>query len=346
MSGMHQQNIQELIDKYLEGNCTSEEEERVHAWLEKVNRKDQQWSVWSAEEREAYLSTLYEDIRHSTTGKGKNLRRKKLRLYFTRIAASLILLAALSALLYRYGPGEPGIESPEGYVLEKTGTGGLKELRLNDGSVVWLNAASTFSYPEIFDDSIREVFLEGEAFFNIARDTSRPFIIHTAEMETRVLGTSFNVQAYREADNMRVTVVTGKVEVSVPSEGKTEKEKIYLQPKQMVTYARKGGDLTKKSVSDMEPYAAWKDGKLVFDHTSMSEVAATLERAFGLKIKIENPAILQCKITGRFDRSQAAELTVEAICKSVEARYTLENGKVVIDGEGCGNYPEIKSKTQ
>src|SRR5690606_6655979 len=170
----------------------------------------------------------------------------------------------------------------------ETPAGDVRELHLEDGSVVWLNAASSFSYPREFSRGTREVFLEGEAFFSVARDATRPFIIHTAEMETRVLGTTFNVKAYRNADDMQVTVVSGEVEVSIPSAA-TGKEAVLLQPRQMATYTRAEGLLSKATVADVAPAEEWKEGKLVFNLASMEEVAATRERTFGLKVKIENP---------------------------------------------------------
>src|SRR3546814_3336030 len=103
----------------------------------------------------------------------------------------------------------------------------------------------------------------------------------------------------------------------------------------MATYARENGLLSKSAVEDVTTDKEWKDGKLVFNLTSMEEVASTLERAFGLNIKIENPAILDCKITGRFNRSQSVDLTIEAICKSIGARYSIRHKKVTIEGEGC-----------
>lgn len=330
-----EQNIQALIDKYLAGRCTPEEEKAVHDWLEQVDRQGREWPGWPRDKQKDYLSSLYGDIRDSLREREKPVRRRIFRLYLLRAAASLAILACISLLVY-YGTGRPGLEQPPGYVLAETPAGNVREIHLNDGSVVWLNAASSFSYPREFSDGTREVFLEGEAFFSVARDTTRPFIIHTAEMETRVLGTSFNVKAYRDSEDMEVTVVSGEVEVSVPSAG-TGKEAILLQPNQMATYTRAEGLLNKTSIGDVAPYEEWKEGKLVFNLASMEEVAATLERAFGLNIKIENTAILDCKITGRFSRSQSVDLTIEAICKSIGARYTIRHDKVTIAGEGCEN---------
>src|SRR3546814_13388034 len=126
---------------------------------------------------------------------------------------------------------------------------------------------------------------------------------------------------------MQVTVVSGEVRVSVPSDGSdgTKTESVLLQPRQMATYARENGLLSKSAVEDVTPYKEWKDGKLVFNLTSMEEVASRLERAFGLKIKIENPCIRECKITERFNISQSFSLTNKAICKSNGARYAIRN---------------------
>lgn len=318
-----------------------EEMEKIHTWLDEINREDEEWSGRSDEEQKRYLTGLYDDIRHS-------IRNHRPIGKHTRIAASLILLCGLSLLFYIYRPWNADQQSANiagKYIIERTLADSVKELKLSDGSVIWLNEGSSLRYPEKFGADAREVFLEGEAFFQVARNTSKPFIIHTSKMQTRVLGTSFNVQAYKEDEAMRVVVVTGEVEVSAPSaQTGRKKEKVLLQASQMVTYTAPDNVsdkiLSKAAVHDVEQYIAWKNGKIVFSRTSMSEVAQQLERAFGLKIEFENPAIERCKITGRFDRSQEAGLTIEAICKSIEAGYEIKNGKVYIRGQGCENRQE------
>ncbi|QEC53437.1 FecR family protein [Anseongella ginsenosidimutans] len=333
---MDQRNTEALFEKYLQGKSTPEETERIHAWLEQLNNDEEKWSGKRGQEQKEYLAGLYEDVRHSIMKREENKRRGKgrsipFKLTFPRIAAALVLLCGLSFLFYINRPADK--VAPNEYIVEATTGEDIKELRLSDGSVVWLNKGSSLQHSEEFTAGPREVFLEGEAFFQVAPDASRPFIIHTGGMKTRVLGTSFNVQAYKGEKEMRVVVVTGQVEVSAPS---GQNDKVLLTSKQMATYTPDEKQLNKKTIQSTEQYTAWKDGKLLFRQTPMSEVAAQLERAFGLKIKMENSAIRHCKITGRFDRSQAASLTIEAICKSIEARFRIKDGTVFIDGQGCG----------
>src|SRR3546814_18461215 len=123
--------------------------------------------------------------------------RRIFRLYLLRSAASVGILACMSSVIYYYGMQRPGLEQPSGYIVAETLAGDIREIQLADGSVVWLNASGSLTYPRQFRDGTREVFLEGEAFFSIAGETTRPCIIHTADMDNPVLWARLNVQAYR-----------------------------------------------------------------------------------------------------------------------------------------------------
>lgn len=343
---MDQDSIKNLLDRYLAGTCTLEEKQRVEAWLEQVNRKDAGWSEMTAEARKRYLAVLYRDIAH--TIKEQAVKEKPAYYIFARAAAAVLLLIGFSVVLYKFGPAlleqpqeagstmgaAPGNEdAAQVTTIHYTPAGKTRRIRLSDGTLVWLNAASSIRYPEQFEEDTREVHLEGEAFFEVAPDKKKPFIIHTGDMQTRVLGTSFNIKAYRGED-IQVAVATGKVEVSLP-DGEGRSQQKLLLPNQLATYKKTAGLLDAVEISDAGSYAAWKEGRLMFRHTPIQEVAATLERSLGLQIDILNPGILACKITGRFDRNQPAETTIEAICKSIDAEYTIRDNRVNITGPGC-----------
>lgn len=345
---MDHQTIRTLLDKYLQGNCTMEEVEKIHAWLKQVQRQDNEWPAHNEQEQARYLDGLYQDITHSIGRRAEKTRQRTIRRRFIQVAASVALLCGMLAAFYVFPPWNtdpPRLTRTAGYATERTAMGEIKELTLEDGSVIWLNAGSTLRYPDKFQGGTREVILEGEAFFDIARDTARPFLIHTAGMETRVLGTSFNVRAYSHQEPAQVIVVSGTVEVSVPAADGPETKKVLLEANQMVTYGTtrgtSGGELAKETVDDPEQYTAWKYGKLIFKSTPMSEVALQLERTFGLRIRMQDQAIERCRITGRFDKSQEVSLTIEAICKSIEAEFRLNGDTVYIKGPGCEAWEEI-----
>lgn len=344
---MDSKTIQALLDKYLQGNCTMEEVEKIHAWLKQVHRESNDWPDRPGDDQQVFLDKLFGDINDSIARRAEKSRKRAIRKKLLRVAASLALLFGISLGLYFYQPWSrlfrpttPAWKTAA-YTVEKTAAGEIKELSLPDGSVIWLNAASTLRYPKEFQGDTREVYLEGEAFFDIARDITRPFLIRTATMKTRVLGTRFNVRSYNDDEPAQVVVVSGSVEVSVPEKTNAGQRNVRLKANQMATYAAPekstNKKLSKETVTDLEQYTGWKDGRLVFEDTPMTEVKLQLERAFGLKIKLNNVAIARCKITGRFDRSQAVNLTIEAICKSIEAGFRMEKDTVYISGQGCNH---------
>lgn len=321
-----------LLDKYLRGDCSSEETERIHAWLKELRNDDDRWRVKPAGEQQKYLADLYRNIESSIEDGEKRPRAKRIKVNLIRVAASLVLICGITLLFYRYKTNDTQ------YIVEKNATTGVKELHLPDGSLIWLNEGTTLRYPEAFGAESREVMLEGEAFFEVTEDKTRPFIIHSPGMRTRVLGTSFNVQAYKAGATARVVVVSGTVEVSLPEEAAsraTVKESLILKANEMGTLSRSDKTLKGEKLRSTGRYTAWKDGKLIFRQTAMSEVVLRLEKALGLKIKLENPAIGRCRITGRFDKDQTAELTIAAICRSIEASYRISDGTVFIRGQGC-----------
>src|SRR5699024_2915773 len=145
-----------------------------------------------------------------------------------------------------------------------------------DGSVIQLNAESTLRYPSKFDSNKREVYLEGEAFFSVERDTTRPFIIHAGGTATQVLGTSFNIRAYEGEDKVQVAVVEGEVAVTEEkAEKRAGQEAIHISKNEWVTY-HSDEQIIEKGQGDIWKMVAWKDDVLVFKDQSLSRIAKRL----------------------------------------------------------------------
>jgi len=182
------------------------------------------------------------------------------------------------------------------------------QLKLSDGSKVWLNSASSVKYPVMFSDrGNREIYLEGEAFFKVTKNEKQPFIVLTKQLSTKVLGTSFNVKAYNDELQITVSVATGKVQVSSIHERAGKDQSCILMPNQQTVYNPPENTFSTRecNVSD---FTAWKDGVLVFNQTPLSEVAKSLERWYGVTVIIESPGLKKRIIRGRHEKETITEV--------------------------------------
>lgn len=202
--------------------------------------------------------------------------------------------------------------------------GEKRTFRLSDGSSIRLNAESKISFPEKFDAEKREVFLEGEAFFDIERDASRPFIVHSGQITTVVKGTSFNIKAYSSDKDIKVSVATGLVEV-INNKGK---EKVSLEPKERAVFNLKDKQLNKVLFDYDE--LAWKDGILHFKNAKLAEVFKVLERWYGVQFRITNQTVFTNNgYTGSF-KNEALNTVLETIGFAGEFEFEIKDKQVII----------------
>lgn len=343
---MSQNQMIKLLDKYLSGSCSPQEKARVESWMKGLGNQDNDWSRLTSEEKTRYLKKLYDEMhqvihqgkQQTASGITKTLSRNRRHISHLQIAASFFVLITLSGVLYLFLPTIYQKNKPVSYTTVSTMTGKVKKVILKDSSVVWLNVSSELRYPDRFNGRTRDVFLKGEAFFDVSPNAKKPFIIHSEKMRTRVLGTTLDVCAYPDELRMKVAVVTGKVEVSISnSRQSSHHERIILGANQLATYDKKALRLTRKNLGHMGDYIGWRDGKLAFHHTTMSEVALVLKRTLGLDMIFQNKRINLCKISGHFDVHQPIEQIIKAICMSIGAHYEINGQKIRITGPGCKN---------
>jgi ferric-dicitrate binding protein FerR (iron transport regulator) len=216
------------------------------------------------------------------------------------------------------------------------------KLRLTDGSWVTLQKHSKISYNPQFKGSKREVYLNGEAFFEVVKDPDRPFLVFANELVTKVLGTSFKVKAYASDSHISVEVKTGKVSVFADSELKStrkvaqrELEGVVLTPNQKIVFSRDELRMRKSLVE--KPLITLPQAELLrfeFDDTPVSEVFAVLEKSYSVDIVYDEELMHNCPLTASLTNESLFE-KLNIICKAVEARYSLIDGQIVIDSKGC-----------
>jgi ferric-dicitrate binding protein FerR (iron transport regulator) len=208
------------------------------------------------------------------------------------------------------------------------------QLQLPDGTRVWLNADSQLRYPRRFSADRREVKLQGEAFFEVVRDTLRPLVIRTAAAQVRVLGTAFNVRAPASGPTEAV-VVSGSIAFGAAD---APRPPLVLQANERALLDPTTGH-TEKSTVDVRSYTAWKDGTLIFENDSLATVLSALEKWYGVRFVVDNPAINACRITATFNDLSLATL-LNQIQFVIPITYRLEGKQVYIGGPSCA--PEAR----
>lgn len=199
---------------------------------------------------------------------------------------------------------------------------------LPDGSSVNLNENSQLSYLKSFSGAIREVKLSGEAYFDVTHDAKRPFIIHTGDIHTRVLGTAFTITTSDK--EIKVSVIRGKVEVG-------NKSQIFDQVKaeEAITVNTDNYDFKKIPLGVLKKETS-KDNKLNFEGTSLEDVAKLLESRFNVKIIIENDAIKKCRINALFGNNEDMHNILELVFGTRQATYLADGNQITIKGGiGC-----------
>jgi ferric-dicitrate binding protein FerR (iron transport regulator) len=210
-----------------------------------------------------------------------------------------------------------------------------RSVSLPDGSKVVLNENSKLSYN--YAGKNREVQLIGEAFFEVSKDPQHPFLIQTGEVQTKVLGTSFNVRAYPDEEKIKVSVKTGRVEVSTTSANPQKAKPLILLPGKTGIYNNQDSTLEKALDVATEDVDTWKEGTLVFESgITLSEVIPAIEKFYDIKISTD-PNILNCTITRvRFTHDMPKDTALSLITLPISAKFNKdEDGTYQISGKGC-----------
>ena len=202
--------------------------------------------------------------------------------------------------------------------------GGEFQLVLEDGTKVWLTAESQLKYPEVFTGARREVFLEGEAYFEVAKDASHPFVLHTGQQKVTVLGTSFGVTGYAEESSVSATLVEGSVRVEFP--GSTD-EVYLLEPGYRISYDRRSCRVHKERV-DVREYVAWKDGKYVFTRKRLEDMLATLSRWYDFQVFYQNTEVKEVLFSGELMRFENFNDILRLISRTSDVKFDVKQNIV------------------
>jgi transmembrane sensor len=236
-----------------------------------------------------------------------------------RVAAALIFAALLLVsgyeIFYNPSAGKNMMEVSASNQI-------LKSFILPDGSQVSLNTNTKINYPKIFTGNTREVSIEGEAFFQVKPNKEKPFIIHAGNAQIKVLGTSFNVNAYAATKSVEVIVETGKVQIINNATESNVENELILTPGEKGTLVFLGNSLI-KTTNQNPNFLAWKTRNLVFKATSLSEVIENLEKVYKVQILLADPKLSMLLLTAQFN-----DYPLDFILKVIETTFELESNEV------------------
>jgi ferric-dicitrate binding protein FerR (iron transport regulator) len=203
--------------------------------------------------------------------------------------------------------------------------GKRSEITLADGTHIWLNSGSQLSYPSRFKTNSRDVYLTGEAFFDVTADANKPFYVMTRDFKIKVLGTKFNVSSYSEDRTIQTVLLKGKVSAG---KNKLFAETIDLYPGERLVYDKAGNNLAKEKV-DVQLYTSWINGYLIFDNEPTTEVFKKLERYYNQRI-IASGGLGGNTFSGKLDLKDNIKDVLDNISFASSVKATEENGSFII----------------
>ncbi|MCD8435199.1 FecR family protein [Tenacibaculum dicentrarchi] len=246
-------------------------------------------------------------------------KKNNFKKLFFKYAAAAIIILSTSFFAYL-------ITQPQKIYIATT-YGEQKEVTLSDGSVVWLNASSKISYKE---NSPRTIRLEGEAFFEVAKDKEHPFTVETPDnVIVKALGTSFNIKSYKENNYYETVLFTGKVAVGATN---SEKNRIIMLPNDKIRILKKNKHVLKSVITNKRNTISWRDGKIQFKNKTFKEIATDFKNQYNLKFHFENEKVSNIKFTGTFEKTMPIReiLEILKITKPFEYRFNAQKNTWII----------------
>lgn len=335
---MHQPDLIKLLNRYQRGECTPDEIRKVEQWYEDLGREQAEYSFAEGEE-EALSNSLWQGIEQRIARPAPVVRTIHWRAWAA--AAAIVVALGAGAFWLRLGnylpvafQRAPASAQSEWIVQHNDGVKTVI-IHLQDGTEVQLSPASSLKYPHHFSRHNRDVTLVGEAFFEVAHDTTHPFRVLTDKILTTVVGTSFTVRAFPGQAQAQVMVRTGKVRVTptvpVGVAGKSSKASVLLLPNQQVVYSPAAPELRKELVT--EPVLL-SNTPFVFDDRPLAEVVEALEKAYGVDIAYDKQTLANCTLTLNLAESSLYD-KLNVLCKALRGTYEVEGTRITLHAKKC-----------
>lgn len=322
---MNKQELQLLAQKYLQGNCTEEEKKILNQWYDtSYDGADEFVNTQELETEEETGRRIFAALgsqinADSTIRPDQNGKAKRLLFRWISVAAAISIIFFTWQFFAKREVAAPKmVRVPEKKILL---------IVLPDSSKVWLNAGSIFRYPKKFASGIRSVELvEGRAYFEIKHHDKYPFVVKTEKLNVTVLGTSFDVQAYQKEGMTKVSVVTGKVGITLKDSKKTSA--VMLLPKQEIVLQNIDQKLIKIPTREIA-VNVWCKSQLVFEQESLGNVFKVLEQKYNIKISVEDKSLLSEPVTITLS-NQHLDAVMQILGYTKHFKYQMANDSISV----------------
>lgn len=333
-----------MLNKYLRGECTPEEKAEVEEWFASLDTMSDDPRLFDVEPAARLKKKMLDEIRNRIAlGRGDKQANTVRWSGLMRVAATLliVLLAGFTWVIVKRG-GSPlslvyNEQSVGNVITIQNNSSNVEEHRLPDGSSIRLQPNGVIIYAGRFASDKREVRLIGEAFFDVTKDKTRPFIINARDVVVKVLGTSFNITAYEDDQEVKVAVKTGRVSVTRPNNytNRSGIDEVILTPNQEVVYNMLNENFSKQIVPTPEIILAKPTNlSMKYEAVPVDEIFKALKENYGIDI-VYDPAVLSsCSLTTSMEEEGFYE-RIEIICKAIGATFEVQDARVLIKSAGC-----------
>ena len=308
----------ELLQKYIAGNATEAEKQRVTEWIQENPENMREYMA----QRRLHDMALWrtEPVAEENSRERKHFSLRGVCMEAAKIAAVL----AIVLLGTHYWTGKHQVPEDKTWQSIYVPAGQRAELMLADGTKVWLNSRSTLTFPGSFKGNIRNVKLDGEGYFAVTKNVEQPFIVETNKCNVKVLGTEFNVMAYAAVSVWETSLLEGAVEILVPGSNNSG---MRLEPNMMASL--KGNRLVKGRIKEAD-YFLWREGLLCFNDISVRDMIEKLKLYYGVDIVVNNTRILKNRYTGKFRTKDGVEHVLKVLKLNNKFTYTKNDETNVI----------------
>lgn len=304
-----------IIIRYLRGMATQEEKKQLLEWLQQNEENKKIFSdmrdVWLASGNNPHYGSVYRGKAFKRfIGNVESHKRRRNRLtlnIFLRIAAIIVFLFLSMGIGYYVGQyqKEGRVEHAKFVTMNHflMGNDSKGPITLPDGTLVWLHENSKLSYPEVFDENSRKVYLQGEAYFEVTENKNAPFQVQTNDITINVLGTCFNIKSYDYQPNVETVLLSGKINVFLPSIG----ESILMQPNQQILWSKENNTykLTQVNADD---YIIWINDRLAFTNEKLESIFFKMERWYNIRISCDPRVNLDQRLSFAIRRESKEEI--------------------------------------
>ncbi|WP_455587393.1 FecR family protein [Bacteroides sp.] len=325
---------EEIIAKFLMGKCTEEELIQVNLWIkesdenahklfrmEEIYHLGKERHALSQKRMDMAEKSLYKRIAEEEAKRNRRLTIHRWMKY-----AAIITVILLTGTGISYWIGQNDLNN--NWMMAVASETSVEEVTLPDGTKVWLNQSAILKYPREFSEKERNVYLEGEAYFEVTKNKARPFIVKSEAMQVKVLGTIFNFKSKKSCNSAEATLIEGEIEVK----GNNEEGMIILSPGQKAELNRANKRLTVKQV-DARLDAVWHDNLIPFEKADIYSIAKTLERFYNVKIILSPDLKIENTYSGVLKRKDSINSVLKSLKNSIPINYKIVGNSIFISAQ-------------